>query len=102
MAQQLGWAAAAGSIAAIMVLWFIGVRTVLEGRKSMVDSAAEQVILYRHNAALATEDTDLAAVLARSESIYRQAAENYNTLLACPWVCLPAWLMDFRPAVPAF
>lgn len=45
MTQQLGWAAAAGSIAAIIVLWFFGVRTVLEGRKSMVDSAAEQVIL---------------------------------------------------------
>ena len=91
-------AAAAGSIAAMIVLWFFGVRTVLQGRKSMVDCAAEQVILYRRNAALATEDADLAAVLARSESIYRQAAENYNALLACPWVFLPARLMDFKPA----
>ena len=34
----------------------------------------------------------------RSESIYRQAAEHYNTALCKPWAYLPGRLLGFRKA----
>ena len=37
-----------------------------------------------------------AAVLERSESIYRQAVDHYNQTLRKPWVYPPAALMGFR------
>ena len=37
-------------------------------------------------------------MLYRSESIYRQAADNYNHALHRPWVYIPARIMGFRRA----
>ena len=41
---------------------------------------------------------ELLEVLRRSESIYRQAAEHYNTALCKPWAYLPGRLLGFRKA----
>lgn len=43
-------------------------------------------------------DREAAAVLYRSESIYRQAVDNYNHALHRPWVYIPARIMGFRRA----
>ena len=37
-------------------------------------------------------------MLYRSESIYRQAVDNYNHALHRPWVYIPARIMGFRRA----
>lgn len=37
-------------------------------------------------------------MLHRSESIYRQAVDNYNHALHQPWVYIPARIMGFRRA----
>jgi len=38
----------------------------------------------------------VAEVLRRSESIYRQAAGNYNETLHRPWIYIPGRLMGFH------
>ena len=83
------------STAAFLFLWFHDVRRIMRERKSTVDSAKAQLDVFREKAHKARDDPD-AAVLQRSESIYRQAVEHYNQTLRKPWVCLPAALMGFR------
>ena len=84
------------STAAFLFLWFRDVRRIMRERKSTVDSAKAQLDVFREKAHKARDDPDAAAVLARSESIYRQAVDHYNQTLRKPWVCLPAALMGFR------
>ena len=59
-------------------------------------AAGIHVAVFRGKAHKAQDDPDAAAILERSESIYRQAVEHYNQTLRKPWVCLPAALMGFR------
>ena len=40
-------------------------------------------------------DPELAHILARSESIYRQAVVHYNDTLCKPWCRLPGHLLGF-------
>ena len=40
-------------------------------------------------------DPELAQILARSESIYRQAVAHYNDTLCKPWCRLPGHLLGF-------
>ena len=47
-------------------------------------------------AAEAAGNADVAEVLRRSESIYRQAAGNYNETLHRPWIYIPGRLMGFH------
>ena len=84
------------STAAFLFLWFRDVRRIMRERKSTVDSAKAQLNVFRDKAHKARDDPDTAAVLERSESIYRQAVEQYNRTLRKPWVCLPAALLGFR------
>ena len=84
------------STAAFLFLWFRDVRRIMRERKSTVDSAKAQLDIFREKAHKARDDPDAAAVLQRSESIYRQAVEHYNRTLHKPWVYLPAALMGFR------
>ena len=79
-----------------LFLWFRDVRRIMRERKSTVDSAKAQLDVFREKAHKARDDPDAAAVLQRSESIYRQAVEHYNQALRKPWNCLPAALMGFR------
>ena len=81
MTPWIAWLIAALCAAAFVALWFWEVRRTLTGRQSIVDSAASQV-----------------TVLYRSESIYRQAVDNYNYALHRPWVYIPARIMGFRRA----
>ena len=83
------------STAAFLFLWFRDVRRIMRERKSTVDSAKAQLSIFREKAHKARDDPD-AAVLQRSESIYRQAVEHYNQALRNPWNRLPAALMGFR------
>ena len=83
------------STAAFLFLWFRDVRRIMRERKSTVDSAKAQFNVFREKAHKARDDPD-AAVLARSESIYRQAVDHYNQTLRKPWVYPPAALMGFR------
>lgn len=84
------------STAAFLWLWFRDVRRIMRERKSTVDSARAQLNVFRDKAHKARDDPDTAAILTRSESIYRQAVDNYNRTLRKPWVYLPATLMGFR------
>jgi len=85
------------SITACLHLWFRDVRRIMRERKSTVESAAEQLAACRRKAAGVRYDPELAKVIARSESIYRQATELYRQTLSKPWIWLPAMLMGFRP-----
>ena len=84
------WLMAIASTSALVVLWFWEVRRLLRQHRSMVESARCQ------RAAEAAGNTDVAEVLRRSESIYRQAAGNYNETLHRPWIYIPGRLMGFH------
>ena len=96
MSSWVAWLIAAVSTTAFLVLWFWEVRRVLRSRRSVVESAAAQLSACRRQAAGVRYDPELAQILARSESIYRQAVEHDHQALRQPWNCLPAALMGFR------
>ena len=96
MASRIIALVAVVSTAAFLFLWFRDVRRIMRERKSTVESARSQLSFFRDKAHKARDDPDTAAILERSESIYRQAVEHYNQTLRKPWVCLPAALMGFR------
>ena len=79
-----------------MFLWFRDVRRIMRERKNMMESADRQLTACRKKALRDRADPETAAVLARSESIYRQAVDIYNRTLKKPWCCLPAHLMGFH------
>lgn len=79
-----------------LFLWFRDVRRVMQTRKSTVESAAGQLAVCRDKALKARGDPEAAAVLERSEKIYRQAVDLYNRTLKRPWNYLPALLMGFH------
>ena len=70
-------------------------RRVLRSRRSVVESAAAQLAACRRQAAGVRYDPELAQILARSESIYRQAVAHYNDTLCKPWCRLPGHLLGF-------
>lgn len=84
------------STATCLYLWFKDVRRIMNEQKSTVESARAQLMVFSEKANQACDDTDTAAVLQRSESIYRQAVEHYNRTLHKLWVYPPAVLMGFR------
>ena len=96
MPSWVAWLIAAVSTTAFLVLWFWEVRRVLRSRRSVVESAAAQLSACRRQAAGVRYDPELAQILARSESIYRQAAGNYNETLHRPWIYIPGRLMGFH------
>lgn len=81
--------------AALGAVWFRRVRRILLERRDMLDHAQAQLTDCRKRAAGARCDPALAEVLARSESIYRQAVYLYNAALDKPWIYLPGRLMGF-------
>ena len=83
------WLVAIASTSALVVLWF------WEDR-SMVESARCQLAAFEKRAAEAAGNADVAEVLRRSESIYRQAAGSYNETLHRPWIYIPGRLMGFH------
>lgn len=93
MTPWIAWLIAAVCAAAFVALWSWEVRRMLTGRQSIVDSAASQVTAFRRRLAQTPADREAAAVLYRSESIYRQAVDNYNHALHWPWVYIPARIM---------
>ena len=96
MPGWFGWLIAGISTVGFVSLWFWEVRRVLRSYRSMVLSAAGQLVSYRKRLAQAQQDAVLLEVLRRSESIYRQAAGNYNETLHRPWIYIPGRLMGFR------
>lgn len=98
MTPWIAWLIAAVCAAAFVALWSWEVRRMLTGRQGIVDSAASQVTAFRRRLAQTPADREAAAVLYRSESIYRQAVDNYNHALYRPWVYIPARIMGFRRA----
>ena len=88
MSSWVAWLIAAVSTTAFLVLWFWEVR-------SVVESAAAQLSACRRQAAGVRYDPELAQILARSESIYRQAVAHYNDTLCKPWCHLPGHLLGF-------
>ena len=95
MSSWVAWLVAAVSTTAFLVLWFWEVRRVLRSRRSVVESAAAQLSACRRQAAGVRYDPELAQILARSESIYRQAVAHYNDTLCKPWCHLPGHLLGF-------
>ena len=95
MPSWVAWLIAAVSTTAFLVLWFWEVRRVLRSRRSVVESAAAQLAACRRQAAGVRYDLELAQILARSESIYRQAVAHYNATLCKPWCYLPGHLLGF-------
>ena len=96
MQSWIAWLIAVASAALCLHLWFRDVRRIMRERKSTVDSAKAQLDVFREKAHKARDDPDTAAIMERSESIYRQAVEHYNQALRKPWNRLPAALMGFR------
>ena len=96
MSSWIAWIIALISTTAFVVLWFREVRYVLTKRKSTVESAAGHLAVCREKVSSGPADPDAAAVLARSESIYRQAVTLYNDAVWKPWNSLPAMLMGFK------
>ena len=90
------WLVAIASTSALVVLWFWEVRRLLRQHRSMVESARCQLAAFEKRAAEAAGNADVAEVLRRSESIYRQAAGNYNETLHRPWIYIPGRLMGFH------
>ncbi|MGN0426363.1 MAG: hypothetical protein ACI4F0_01060 [Agathobacter sp.] len=84
------------STAICLYLWFRDVRRIMTEQKSTVESAKAQLKIFREKAHKARNDPAVAAIMERSESIYRQAVDNYNRTLCKPWVYPPATLMGFR------
>lgn len=93
------WAVAIVSTSGLAALWFWEVRRNLRERYSIVESAKGQMEACRKRAADAAGNSDIAEVLRRSESIYRQAAEGYNETLRRPTIYIPGYLMGFRPEI---
>ena len=96
MQSWIAWLIAACSTAAWLFLWFQEVRRTLQARKSTVDSAALQLNIYRRQLSVSPHDPSLAAILSRSEHIYRQAVNHYNAALRSFWFRLPGHLLGFR------
>ena len=90
------WLVAIASTSALVALWFWEVRRLLRQHRSMVESARCQLAAFEKRAAEAAGNADVAEVLRRSESIYRQAAGNYNETLHRPWIYIPGRLMGFN------
>ena len=88
---------AVASITVCLILWFRDVQRIMDERKSTVESAAGQFAACKERAARTKDDPESAAVLARSEKIYRQAVDIYDRTLKKPGIFLPAILMGFRP-----
>ena len=98
MPGWFGWLLAVVSTVGFVSLWFWEVRRVLRNYRSMVLSAAGQLVSCRKRLAQSQQDAALLEVLRRSESIYRQAAEHYNAALCKPWAYFPGRLLGFRKA----
>lgn len=96
MASWLAPLIAILSTAICLFLWFRDVRRIMMEQKSTVESAKAQLVIFREKAQKSRDDPNAAAVLARSESIYRQAVEHYNGTLRKPWIYPPATLMGYR------
>ena len=96
MQSWLAWLIATVGIATSIFLWFRDVRRIMRERRSTVESAQGQMACCRQNAIRANTDPGAAAVLNRSEKIYRQAVELYNQTMRKPWVLLPALLMGYH------
>ena len=90
------WLVAVASTSALVALWFWEVRRLLRQHRSMVESARCQLAAFEKRAAESAGNADVAEVLRRSESIYRQAAGNYNETLHRPWIYSPGRLMGFH------
>ena len=91
---------AISSTSICLFVWFRDVRRIMRSRMSVVESAAGQLSVCREKAAQIQGSPDSDAVLARSESIYRQAVDLYNQTIRNPWIYLPAVLMGFKPVSP--
>ena len=87
------------SVTLCLFLWFRDVRRIMQERKSTVESAAGNLAAYRERVSKARGDPEAAAILERSESIYRQAVDLYNRTLRKPWNYLPAHLMGYHRIV---
>lgn len=92
---SIGLAVAALSTATCIVLWFRDVRRIMRGHLSTVESAKSQYDTFMANSDRAEWDSETAAILKRSESIYRQAVEVYNANRRRLWVRIPAFFMGY-------
>lgn len=90
------WLVAIASTSALVALWFWEVRRLLRQHRSKVESARCQLAAFEKRAAEAAGNADVTEVLRRSESIYRQAAGNYNETLHRLWIYIPGRLMGFH------
>lgn len=79
-----------------LFFWFRRVHRVMKARQEAVDIAARQRQEVRAGADR-SQAAEFAAVLARSESIYNQAAAMYSQTLEHPLYWLPATIMGYRP-----
>lgn len=98
MTPWIAWLIAAVCAAAFVALWSWEVRRMLTGRQSIVDSAASQVTAFRRRLAQTPADREAAAVLYRSESIYRQAVDQLQPRAAPTMGLHPGRIMGFRRA----
>lgn len=92
------WLLAGCCAVGLLAHGFLEAYRLLRSRKEMLAVAAAQLASCRRHAALHPDDPASGAVLARCESIYGQAAAQYNRLLRRPWIYLAGTLLGFRRA----
>ena len=90
------WLIAGVGLLLCALLWLLRAERLLRKRKQIVDGAAGQLAACRERAA-ERYDPQCMEVLERSESIYRQAVDNYNALFCKLWVRLPGTLLGYAP-----
>ena len=87
------------STAAFIALWFWVVKKELYAKKNMVEAAQCQLITSR-NAYERDRDgpncKETKEILARSQSVYRQAVHIYNNTLRKPYNAIPALFLGLR------
>jgi hypothetical protein len=90
------WLIAGAGALLCALLWLRRAERLLRERRRIVDDAAEQLAACRERAA-ERYDPQRMEVLERSESIYRQAVDNYNALFRKRWARLPCALLGYVP-----
>ena len=96
MLQQIPWLITAVSVTILIIFWFREARRQLTEQKEMLDTATAQWTDFRLKHICDRNDPEIAEIMVRCESIYRQAANHYNETLHKPWILIPGTLMGFR------
>ena len=96
MLSWIAWLIALISTTICICIWFYDVRRIMKSQMSTVESASMQLLSCRKKEENWRSSQQGIAIMERSESIYSQAVDHYNTTLHKFWIYIPARLMGFE------